>query len=95
MAVKPRGDISAELVRGQKIEEHAVTDLGLRNDETGPSLTSSAAAEERQDVSTKNTIDEMADAITRGNDIGLWTLWPANIPEKMLEYWLIYKTGSF
>jgi len=20
-----------------------------------------------------------------GNDIGLWTLWPANIPEKMRE----------
>ena len=58
MAVKSSGDISAELVRGQKIEEHAVTDLDLRNDETRRSLTSSAA-EERQDVSSKNTIDEM------------------------------------
>jgi len=58
VAVKSSGDISAELVRGQKIEEHAVTDLDLRNDETRRSLTSSAA-EERQDVSSKNTIDEM------------------------------------
>ena len=24
----------------------------------------------------------MADAITGGNDIGLWDLWPASIPEK-------------
>ena len=24
----------------------------------------------------------MADAITWGNDIGLWALWPAKIPEK-------------
>jgi len=24
----------------------------------------------------------MADAVTGGNDIGLWALWPANIPEK-------------
>jgi len=72
-----------------------VTDLDLRNVETSPSLTSSAAAEERQDVSSKNTIDEMADAITGGNDIGLWALWPANIPEKMQEYWLKYETGSF
>jgi len=37
----------------------------------------------------------MADAITGGNDIGLWTLWPANISEKMREYWLKYETGSF
>jgi len=62
-----------------------VTDLDLRNVETSPSLTSSAAAE-RQDVSSKNTIDEMADAITGGNDICLWALWPAKIPEKMQEY---------
>jgi len=27
----------------------------------------------------------MADAITGGNDIGLWL---ANIPEKLQEYWL-------
>jgi len=33
MAVKFRRDISAELARGQKIEEHLVTDLDLRNDE--------------------------------------------------------------
>jgi len=37
----------------QKIEEHVVTDLDLRNDENRPSLTSRAAAEERQDVSLK------------------------------------------
>jgi len=89
-AVKSRGDISAEPVNGQNIEEHIVTDLDLRNDENRPSLTSSAVAEERPDVSSKNTIDEMGDAITGGNDVGLWALWPANIPEKMREYWLKY-----
>jgi len=58
VAVKSSGDISAELVRGQKIEEHVVTDLDLRNDENRPSLTSGAVAEERQEVSSKSTIDE-------------------------------------
>jgi len=33
----------------------------------------------------------MADAISGGNDIGLWVLWPANIPEKnagiLVEIW--------
>ena len=48
-----------------------VTDLDPRNDENRPSLNSGAAAEERQDVSSQNTIDEMANAITGGNDIGL------------------------
>ena len=90
VVVKSTGDISAELVRGQKIEEH-VTDLDLRNDENRPSLTSSAAAEEREDVSSKNTIDEMADAITGGNDMGFLALWPA----KISEHWLKYETGSF
>jgi len=53
----------AEPVRGQKIEEHAVTDLDLCNDENRPSLTSGAApVAERQEVSSKNTIDKMADA---------------------------------
>jgi len=67
----------------QKTEEHVVTDLDLRNDENRPSLTTNAVvAEERQDVSSKNTIDEMADAITGGNDIGLWALCPAYISEK-------------
>jgi len=37
----------------------------------------------------------MADAITGGNDIGLWAHWPANIPEKMREYRLKYETGFF
>jgi len=37
----------------------------------------------------------MADAITGGNDIGLWALWPANMPEKMREYCLKYEIGSF
>jgi len=37
----------------------------------------------------------MANAITGGNDIGLWAVWPANIPEKMREYWLKHETGSF
>jgi len=59
-------DISAELVRGQKIEEPVVTDLDLRNDENRSRLTSSAVAEECQEVSSKSTIDEMADGITGG-----------------------------
>jgi len=33
-----------------------VTGLDLRNDENRPSLTSGAVAEERQDVSSRNTI---------------------------------------
>jgi len=36
------------------------------------------ARNERQDVSSKNMIDEMADAITGGKDMSLWALWPAN-----------------
>jgi len=82
VAVKSSGDISAEPARGQKIEEQVVTDIDAHNDENRPSLTSSAVAEERQDVSSKNAIDEMADAVAGGNDIGLWALWQANIPEK-------------
>ena len=77
------GDISAEPVRRQKIEEHVGIDLDLRKDENRLSLTSGAVAEERQEVSSKNTIDDMADAITGGNDIGFWS---ANIPEKMQEF---------
>ena len=72
-----------------------MTDVDLRNDNNRPSLTRSAVAEERQDVSSKNTVDEMADAITGGNDIGLWALWPAIIPEKMREFRLKYETRSF
>ena len=85
MAVKSSGDISAEAVRGQKIEEHVVTDFDVRNDENRPSLTSSAVAEERQEISSKNTIDELADASTGGKDIGLRS---SSIPEKMRENWL-------
>ena len=66
------------MCRLQKIEEHVVTDLDLRNDENRTSLTCRAAAEERQNVSSINTIDDMADTITGGNDMGLWALWPAN-----------------
>jgi len=65
VTVKSSGDISAEPVREQKSEEHVVTDLDGRNDENRPSLTSGAAAE-RQEVSSKNTIDELSDAITGG-----------------------------
>ena len=83
MAVKSSGDISEEPVRRQKIE--VVTDLDQRNDDNGPSLTSGAAAAEHQKVSSKNTIDELSDAITGGKDIGLW---PSNIPERMREHWL-------
>jgi len=66
-----------------RIIQVTVTDLNQRNDESRSSLTSSAISKVRQDVSSKNTIDEMADAITVGNKIGLWALWPANIPEKV------------
>jgi len=63
-----------------------VTDLDLRNDENRSSLTSGTApVAERQEESSKNTIDQLADATTGGNDIGLW---PANIPERMREHWL-------
>jgi len=58
--VKSSGDISAEPVKGQKIEDF-VTDLDQRNDENRPSSTSSAVGKERQVVSSKSTIDEMAD----------------------------------
>ena len=95
MAVKFSGDISAESARGQKIEEQVVTDLDAHDDENRPSSTSSAVAEERKGVSSKNTIDEIADAITGGNDIGLWVLGPVNVPEKLQEYWLKYETDSF
>jgi len=79
VAVKSSGYISAESVRGQKIEEHVVTDFDIHNDENRPSLTSGAAAEERQEVSSKITIDELSDAITGGKDIGLSS---SNISEK-------------
>jgi len=95
VAVESSEDISAESARGQKIEEQVVTDLDAHDHENRPNLTSSAAAEERKDVSSKNAIDEIADAITGGNDIGLWVLWPVNVPEKMQEYWLKYETGYF
>jgi len=52
----------------------------LRNDDNRPSLTSGSAAEERQEVSSKNTMDELSDAITGDKDIGLWS---SNIPKKM------------
>jgi len=81
--VKSSEDIFAEPVRGQKIVEHVVTDLDVRNDENRPSLTSGPVAGKRQEVSSKNTIDEVADAITGSNDIGLWS---ANIPEEMKKY---------
>jgi len=68
-------------VRGEKIEEHIVTDLYLYNQENRPSLTSSAVAE-HQDVSLKNTIDEIAEAITGSNDVSFWFLWPVHIPKK-------------
>jgi len=48
-------------------------------------------AEEHQEVALKNTVDEMADAITVGNDIGLWS---ATIPDEMQKYWLKNETGS-
>jgi len=93
VAVKSSGDISAEPVRGQKIEEHVVTDLDLRNDENRPSSTSSAIGEERQDVSLKNSLDEMADVIIGGYR----SLGPldSQYTGKKREYWSKYETGSF
>jgi len=73
VAAKSSGDIFAEPVeRGQKIED-VVTDLRvyLRNDENRRGSTSGAVAEEHQEVSSISTIDEMADPIIGGNDIGL------------------------
>jgi len=70
VAVKFSGDTSGEPVKGQKVEEHVVTDLDLRNNENRPRLTSSAVAVERQGELSRNTIDKMADAITGSNDIG-------------------------
>jgi len=55
-------------------------------------LTSSAVAEERQDVLSKNAIDQMADAITGGNDIDLWDLCPANRFFLTLWWKVIFKT---
>ena len=71
---KSSGEISAEPVRGEKIEEQVVTDLDAHNDENRSSVTSSAVAEERQDVSSKNAIDEMVDTITGDNDRSLCPL---------------------
>jgi len=51
--------------------------LDVRNDDNRPSLTSSAAADYRQEVSSKNTVDELTDAIFEDIDIGLWL---PNIP---------------
>jgi len=48
-----------------------VTDLVPRNNENRPSLTCSAVAEDRQDVQSKTTIDEMAAANTGVKDIDL------------------------
>jgi len=44
----------------------------LRNDDNGPGLTNHAAAEERQELSSKNTRDGLSDAITGGKAMGLW-----------------------
>ena len=71
--MKSSGDISAEPVRGQKIKKHVITDFDVRNIDNRPSLISGSAADERQEVSSKNTIDEFSDAITGGKDIGLWS----------------------
>ena len=38
-------------------------------------LTSGAVAEEHQNVSSENTMDELADAMTGGKDTGLWLQW--------------------
>jgi len=79
VAVKSSGDISAEPVRGQKIKEQVVTDLDVLNHANRPSLTSLVAAEECQEISSENAIDELAVATIRGKNIGLWL---CNMPKK-------------
>jgi len=57
VTMKSSGDISADpSVRGQEIEEHAVTALVLRNNENRLSLTGGAApvTEERQEAPEKH-----------------------------------------
>ena len=56
VTMKFSGGISAEPVRGQQIQEHAVTDLVLHNNENRPRWTSGAApvAEERQEIIEKH-----------------------------------------
>jgi len=81
VTMKFSGHSSADpVVRRQKIEEHFVTHLVLRNNENRPSLTSGAApvAEELHEASSNNTIEEMTAAITGCKDIGLWL---ANLPK--------------
>jgi len=87
VAVKSSEGISAESVRGQKIEEHVRInlDVGYVTMRIDLVLTSGAVAEERQEVSLKNAIDELAGTITGGKDIGLWL---SNVPENLREYWL-------
>ena len=68
--MKSTGDVSAEPVRGRKSKNIFLqTDLDGRNDENRPSSTTCAAAEERQEVSSKNTTDELSDIFTEGKDI--------------------------
>jgi len=62
--VKSSGEISAELLGGQIIEEHVVTGLDILNGKNRLSLTSGAVAEEPQEVSSKSRIDEIAGAIS-------------------------------
>ena len=54
--MKPKRDISSEPIRGQKIEVD--TDEDLRNGDNRVSLTSDAKAEEHQEISSKNTLDQ-------------------------------------
>jgi len=68
------------------------TALDVRNYDNRPSSTNRAAAEERQEVSLRNTIDELSDAFTGGKDIGLWS---SSIPEKMQEYCLKNEKSFF
>jgi len=62
----------------------------MRIDQVWPAV-QHHVAEERQEVSSKSTIDQMAAAITGGNDISLRS---ANILENVREYWLKNYAGS-
>ena len=72
VAVKSSGDISEEPEEDSKARNKLWQSISTHNDENRPSLTSGAATvAELQEVSSKNTINEMADPISGGNDIGL------------------------
>jgi len=91
VAVESSEDISAEPVRGQKIEEHVVTDLDLRNYENRPMFNQWCSSR------TSRSIIEKSDR---------WDGWryhgrqryrslTSHYTGKMREYWSKNETGTF